>query len=333
LAVYEKPYLTFDEQVELMRSRGLRLDPTAAVEAVERVGYYRLSGYSYPYRRMDAARSAEEQRPVRADTFVPGASLTQVIDLYDFDRRLKLLVMDALERVEIAVRVQIAYVLGRDDAYCHLDPDVFDGRFTRPRPSRDGGESGHQEWLRKLHDRQRRLKDDFVKHFDEKYDGAMPIWVAIEVLDLGSLSLLFQGCKRRDRDAIAQGLRVIDADGTGNGRAPGNWLRAFNLVRNICAHHGRLWNRALTDQIAPSHVRVDPDLGHVAMLDPQAAARVYPVLAVISRLLRVVAPSSTWNSRLVDLMDTFPADEIVSETDMGFPAGWRSLPAWCPPAS
>jgi len=90
---------------------------------------------------------------------VPGTRLDQVVALYDFDRRLKLLVMDAIERIEIALRVELAYTLGARDPYVHKDPGAFDRRFSRLRSGRKQQESAHDEWLRKLAQLQARSKE------------------------------------------------------------------------------------------------------------------------------------------------------------------------------
>lgn len=115
-ASYTKPHLDFPAQVQLLASRGLVIpDPQYAQRLLRAVGYYRLSGYWYPYRQPDPSGGG------RADDFLPGTSLDQIVGLYDFDRRLKLHLLDALERIEIAARVQVGAVLGRRGVYAHLD--------------------------------------------------------------------------------------------------------------------------------------------------------------------------------------------------------------------
>ena len=323
MVAYSKPYLTFDEQVTLLEQRGMALDRAFALDALERVGYYRLSAYWYPYRVLDAVATAALGRPVRTDDVVDGATLEQVVALYDFDRRLKLLLMDAIERVEVAVRVQLAYTLGASDPYAHTDPSNFDPKFSKARPWR-GGSSAHDEWLAKLATAQNRSKEDFITHFKNKYGGALPIWVAVEITDFGMTSTLYEHTRGLDRNAIAAHHGVVDEQGSGNGATLTNWLRVLNFARNTCAHHSRLWNRNFVDQIAISGLRGIPELVHVASLSTRDQARVYPALAITRYLMDTAALDSSWQRRLVDHLDSFPSDSVVSHADMGLHQDWRT---------
>ena len=126
-STYAKPHLTLDEQASLLQSRGMVLDRTQAVRWLGMIGYYRLSGYWYPYRVLvDGART---------DRFLDSTSLQQVVDLYDFDRQLKLLMLDALERIEIGMRCRVGYTLGLRGSYAHLEPANFDRKFIKVPPS------------------------------------------------------------------------------------------------------------------------------------------------------------------------------------------------------
>ncbi len=132
-ASYEKPYLTVGEQLDVLESRGLDLGHRGAAEAwLRRVGYYRLSGYWYPFRE---SRKRADGPPEILDSFIPGTTLTMVTDLYEFDRRLRLLVLDGIERVEVAVRFQVGHTLGRRGAFAHADPGSLSDEFAGKAPS------------------------------------------------------------------------------------------------------------------------------------------------------------------------------------------------------
>lgn len=210
MSPYTKPYLSLTEQLELLASRGMRIaDPAAATRWLSVVGYYRLSGYWYPYRALG------EPGFSRSDKFIDGTSFDQVIALYEFDRMLKLLLLEATERFEIAMRVRVGHTLGRHGAYAHLDPSLLDGRFTQHRPNRS---SRYREWLTRVQHAQVRSREDFVEHFRSKYDGPLPTWVVTEILEFGSLSTLYEGLASKDRAYIARGLGVVNAQGQGNGK-------------------------------------------------------------------------------------------------------------------
>ncbi|WP_329004414.1 Abi family protein [Kribbella sp. NBC_00709] len=318
MTVYTKPHLSFADQVGLLKSRGLIIDDEAEAERLLSViGYYRLSGYWYSYRRpLDGV--------LRDDQFLEGTTFGQVVRLYDADRRLKLQLLDALERIEIAFRVMIGFTLGRRGAYAHLHAGNLDGRFTRS----DGRQpSTYDRWLHKVLAAQTRSSEDFVLHFQHKYDGRLPVWVMTEILDFGAMSYLFQGLQFADRNEIAARLGVLDRQGDGNGAALANWLRVLNYVRNVCAHHSRLWNRNLADQLAPSHLRSIPDLRH--LIDRQVSHfRIYSTLCVVGFLLSRLGHESHWARHIRALL----SEEIPAcgreLRELGFPAGWAAERPW-----
>lgn len=314
---YTKPHLAFADQIRLLRSRGLLIDDEAEAERLlSTIGYYRLSGYWYVYRQLDNGR--------RDDRFVGGTTFGRVVRLYEADRRLKLLLLDALERIEIALRVMIGFTLGRRGAYAHLDRSNLDGRFIR---SSAGHPSTYDRWLHKVLGAQTRSSEDFVLHFQSKYDGRLPVWVVTEILDFGSMSYLFQGLKGADRNEIAGRLGVLDQSGGGNGTALANWLRVLNYVRNVSAHHSRLWNRNLVDQIAPSRLRSIPDLRHLT--SPEVSHfRVYSTLCIIAFLLSRTGHGPAWTTQIRELLGTEIPACGRGLHELGFPVGWAKEKPW-----
>lgn len=320
MSIYTKPHLSFAEQVKLLESRGLRIDDRdEAANLLSVVGYYRLSGYWYPYRRIIPGQHT------RDDRFVDGATFSQVLHLYDIDRRLKLLVLAAIDRVEVALRVKIGFTLGRRGAYAHLDAAALDGQFANARPGRP---SVHRQWLDKMLTAQARSSEDFVVHFKNKYDGKLPVWVLTEIMDFGSMTYLYGGLKAVDRDEIARSLGIVSAGGTGNGPALINWLRVLNYVRNVCAHHSRLWNRNLVSQIAPRHLRGIPQLTHLGGPSDDSHFRIYSTLCILAFLLSHFGDQSQWAAAVRDLLATeIPRCERRLQ-ELGIPANWRSSALW-----
>ncbi|MGL4176689.1 MAG: Abi family protein [Dermatophilaceae bacterium] len=315
---YTKPHLTLSEQMDLLSSRNLHIpDRQRAERWLRDVGYYRLSAYWYPY------RVSRLGQPGRRDHVIDGTTFDQVVGLYEFDRRLKLLVFEAVERVEIAVRSRVGHVLGRHDPYAHLNRASLDGRFTQGDPSR------YDIWLKRVLSEQRRSREDFVEHFRTKYNDRLPVWVVTEILDFGALSVLYGGMQRADRDEIAAGLGLLDRQGRGDGRVLVNWMRVLNYVRNVCAHHSRLWNRNLADQIAPRGLSAIDQVAHLASSEPAVLARVFSVLCVISYLLGQTSTTGNhWTSDVDKLISEYLVPTGRDRAEMGFPAGWRDLPLW-----
>lgn len=298
-----------------LEERGMRInDPVEAERWLSVVGYYRLSGYWYPYRKShrDGAGFL-----VAEDEFFPGTTFERVVQIYEFDRRLKLRVLDAVERIEIAMRVRVGHGLGVHGTYAHEDKSILCQNFVR---------NGYAKWISKLEVEKKRSKEDFVKHYKLKHGGGFPVWVATELLDFGGLSWLYTGMQQTDRDAVAKSLNVLDSDGAGNSGALQNWMRNLNQVRNSCAHHSRLWNRNMVDQLSQRHLKSVPELSHAA--SSSVTKRVYPSLAVLAYLLRQIAPESDWGAEMASYLQTGLAELSRPESDVGCPLGWRDEAIW-----
>lgn len=230
-----KKWKSFDEQLALLKSSGLIVEnDKAALGYLERIGYYRLSGYFYPFRDFEISLQGGLKYQ-RKDSFIANARFEEVAQLYVFDKHLRLMALDALERIELAVRVDIAYLLGERDIYAHENPSCLHGNFAK-KVQKYSGRTRHDEWLEKYHGFiHRARKEPFVAHYLNNYQ-TLPIWVAIEIWDFGAFSKLFSGMKIADQNQIASKYGVL------NGQEFAGWLRGLNFVRNVCAHHSRLWN-------------------------------------------------------------------------------------------
>jgi abortive infection bacteriophage resistance protein len=319
---YDKPHLALDQQVERLRQRGMEVpDDGRAHRCLATIGYYRLSGYYYPYRKPGTGGGSR-----RSDEFEPGTTLDQVLALYEFDRQLKLLVLDAVERVEIMIRVKVGYVLGMRGAFAHLDSGCLDGNFTKVREGEE--QSQYAVWLEKMQQELDRSKEDFLAHFRETYDGRLPVWVVTEILDFGSLSRLYSGLLRADRDLIAKDLDILDGTGSGNGSVLANWLQVLNFVRNTCAHHSRLWNRNMTVQVGRKALRHIAPLKHVTDGPTTTTDRVYGALCVLSFLLDHAGSAVGWRATVrVLLADQLPPS-MRGPQEMGLPPGWDTQQIW-----
>ena len=289
-------------------------DEANAVAALERFGYYRLSGYFYPLRRTKPAGQSG-----RLDAFVEGASLELVVRLADFDKQLRLLALYALETIEVSVRVSVAHHLGRLKADAHQHPSLLDGRFTAP--GRNGGASGYAVWVQRFEQLCAKSKEDFITHHHDAYGGQMPIWVAIEAWDFGLLSRFFSGLKYRDKNAVAIKYGLMD------GEVLKSWIRTFNFVRNVAAHHARLWNRVSTE--IPSLPSIER-CRHLAPLhqDGEARRRMFGALTLMRFMLRTIVPASDWHERLKVHVQSFPKTDLISLDAAGFPQAWDELEIW-----
>jgi abortive infection bacteriophage resistance protein len=309
---YAKPWISVEEQLDQLIERGLQVsDRDKALNYLNRIGYYRLSGYWFAFRQRDAAT-------ILTDDFKPGATFQNAVDLYVFDKQLRLLAMDALERIEIALRVDIAHALGKLDAFAYLRGDLFHPTFSNEL-DKQTGLTKHHVWLTKHAQLISRSKEEFVNHNKTKYGLPLAVWVACEVWDFGTMSTLFSGMREAEQDAISAKY------GIANGRTFATWLRSLNYLRNLCAHHSRLWNRNIVDQPKLPDAAVMP---WVALFEgnPHARARCYLLLCMMRHLLLVVNPTSSWPTRMRDHLQAFPNLNHLglNRLGMGAAIGWEA---------
>lgn len=323
---YTKDWLSVNQQVERLKAHDLEIpDENHASKVLAAIGYYRLTGYLYPFRMSEEYVDAEDRTQVRVlSDYRSGTRLSHAEEIIDFDRRLRLLVLDGLERIEVAVRMRIGYVLGRASPFAYEDPTRFMKAFTSdvtdirdPKPSR------HMQWLQRVGARQASSDEKFVEHFREKYDDKMPVWALTEILELGHLSVLYRGMNQVDAEEIALALGVPTK------KLMASWLASLNYVRNVSAHHARLFNRKL--QNAPSRPKVGliPVLDHLRDSEhPKQVYGTYNALAVIAYLLPSFDPDSDWAARLTTLLRDFPTSDPLTIESLGAPRDWDALELW-----
>ncbi|MFE9579060.1 Abi family protein [Nocardia sp. NPDC006044] len=338
---YDKPFKTHAQQLDLLRERGMHIaDEATALRALRNIGYYRLSGYWYIYRvstKFVCALGAEPDIEV-GDQFKPGTTFDRVLDLYDFDRRLRLHVLDAIDRVEVALRVRLGYTLGAGDAFAHLDRAALDEAFTQfdsrnPIASQALWlSSEHAKWLTNVRRDEDRSKHEFVKHFKAKYGMPLPVWVVTELLTFGSAATLLAGMKQPQKNIIAAGFGIFDEHCDGDGAALTKWIANLVYLRNTCAHHGRLWNHNVVDQLG--RLEGTPDLIHASGVHQRS--RIYASLAVLAYLTSQLDPESTWRTDTAAMIESGLAAIDESPDRIGCPPLWNREPIWAadyrPPA-
>jgi len=333
---YNKPAFSTAQHLQQWQQRGLLIPDMARAERyLSNISYYRLSAYAIPHC----------QAPAQAHQFRANTSFDDILALYIFDRELRLLVMDAIERIEVAVRTQMSNYMATtygNNPFWYLDEVHVKSDYP------------HKRFLadieRQLDDERRRLENDerhvdkrnnltpaqktalkaklrkenFLRHYLCSYDSPRlpPCWMMMEMLTWGSLSKLYAGLRKQaDQKAIARLM------GT-NAELLESWLKTLNTVRNFCAHHARLWNRELGVSIKlPNSSQVRWLQQPVTLADPHIRfeKRLYPVLVALQSLLYTISPSSHWAQRLQELMQRYPR---VSLAHMGMPANWAADPFW-----
>ncbi|MBL8288001.1 MAG: Abi family protein [Rubrivivax sp.] len=296
---YAKPALSVAEQLALLQRRGMVVNHEAdAARLLQHVNYYRLRGYWLPFE--------ESYAPGANHRFRTGTTFEQVSGRYTFDRQLRLLVLDAIERIEVSFRANWALVLAlRHGPHAFEDPN----RFWR--------QDRHAHCLSELDEELARSKETFVVHYQRHYDDPArpPVWAVCEVMTLGQLSKWLDNLKARpDRQAIAAAYGIDE-------QLLCSFAHHLSYVRNLCAHHARLYNRGLT--LTFKLPRRPAPLA--AAMNPRADRRLYNTLATMQYLMARISPGHSWTARLFDLLDQHPD---VSGSEMGFPEDWRQREVW-----
>lgn len=296
-----KQPLSVDDQIELLKQKGVVFkDLTFARQVLLTVNYYRFSAYLFPFRLKNDSNK-----------YIPGTSFDDVWQYYRFDRKLRFLVLDALERVEVATRSLTAYRLAMSyGTFGYRNIDNYASNPTSANIKR------FNDLLEYIDNEIRKSREEFVIHFKKTYDIAngLPIWMATEVMTFGNTLTMFRLMKKQDMQYVARELGS-------NEHIFESWLMTLNYIRNICAHHGRLWNRQLA--VSPLIPKKDPDWHENQY--PIQAKRLYSVLCILRVLLRKIVPQSKWPQRLVDTLEQF---QQIPRNSMGIPKNFTESAIW-----
>ncbi|MFJ4375935.1 Abi family protein [Pseudomonas japonica] len=325
---FQKPAIDVHEQLLLLKQRGLNVQNDERAKCfLEAVSFFRLTPYMRPFQRPDDAEHG----------FRDNACLKDLTRLYDFDRRLRLLVMDALERVEVAIRACLSnHMASAHGAHWYLERELFQTSFRHDELL--ASIRGRQVKALKDHEREcqridaantpaahkqalktQRARESYARHYALTYrePELMPAWAVMEEITLGDLSHLFKGLARdADRKAISRRVGLP-------GPLLQSWLHTLTTIRNICAHHARLWNRELG--IRPELPRTITFSWPRHLRNPGTQARMFTVLSILNLLMRQVSPHTSRDRRLHELLEAFPETDLKA---MGFPAQWRDDPFW-----
>lgn len=282
---YDKPWKTVDEQAKLLiDNKGLVCGDEAELKrALVEIGYYRLSAYWFPYKvRDDDGRMR----------FLEGTTLEMILHPYEFDRRLRILMFDAIGKIEVYLRSRLAYLASREyGAFGY--PDAVAVRLKREFSVA-------------------KRSEQYVKHFVTKYGDEHelpPYWVMTECLTMGTIELLFSSVSPQTRTVIASEFDV---------RVPilKSWIAVLRAARNACCHHSRVWNRTWgVKPIIPKAWE-----GFAASND-----RTFAVLSVVYYLLTKISGADEWRRELETLLTEF---DDIPLNKLGFPDRWSECDPW-----
>ena len=282
--------------VALLQSRGLYVEDVARAEDYLRhIGYYRFSAYLHPLLAM----------PKTDHVFKPDATFNQALEMYRFDRHLRLLIFNQIEKIEIAVRSVIVNITSREteNPFWMTDPTCFYDANT------------FQKTKQLIDAELAKSREDFIEHFRNTYaDPYPPAWMLAEILPLGVLTRIYSNIKSNQiRKKIAQefslGVPVFNS-----------WMTIITVARNNCCHHARVWNRTFALQVLTMRHMTQPWISI-----PVNQRKVYFSLCIIKYFLNVVSPNNDMKAKIDTLLSNYPDIDIAA---MGFPREWGNEPLW-----
>lgn len=299
---YAKPPLLLSDQVQnLLVARGLSVsDPNLAAHYLSNINYYRLSAY-LKYFQIDGDPN---------HNYKAGVDFEQAMDLYRFDKKIRLLVFDEIERIEIAVRTQIMYQYSiRFGANWYEDANLF----KSPKDQSDFVDILTKEFSK--------TTEVFIKHYNTHYNNPPlpPSWMALEIISLGQISRLYKNLRSNAaKKAVADNFGIQEP-------VLESWLESLSFVRNICAHHARLWNKKMPKSPMLPIARNVKNLWVMQLPHFSKNNRVFLALAIMRYLLREIHPNSKFGQKLKDLFVEYPN---VNNKSLGFPLNWTTDPFW-----
>ena len=296
MAHYSKTYSSPNQLVALLQSRGLIISNTAKVENYLRhIGYYRFSAYLYPLLTT----------PKENHVFKAGATFDKALDMYRFDRHLRLLMFNQIEKIEIAVRSAIVNITSRETAnpFWMTDPACFYDaiQFTKTKQLIDVELS--------------KSREDFIEHFRRTYSEPYPpAWMLAEILPLGVLTKIYENIRSNQiRKMIAQEFSLTVPVFM-------SWMTIITVARNNCCHHARVWNRTFALRALTLRRMTRPWISV-----PVNQQKVYFSLCVIRYFINVISPKNDMKAKLISLLSDYPT---IDTNAMGFPANWEQEALW-----
>jgi abortive infection bacteriophage resistance protein len=269
-------------------------DETKALFLLENISYHRFSGYWHPL-------LADKVNHV----FKPNADFETAFNLYKFDRELRKLIIAELEKIEVAVRSKMAYMLS-----------LAHGTFWIEDKSLFVNTSLHQATLTKIGEELSRSDDELILSFKSRYSNPLPpSFMLLEITSFGTLLRLYNNLlPGKIKKDIAGAFGLSDS-------VFASWLHCIISIRNMCAHHERLWNRQLRIQpLFPRKPR------HTWLTNSTVSNnRMYYALSVIVYLLNTVNPGHAFKQKLADMLLKYSS---VDSKAMGFPVNWQNEPLW-----
>ena len=295
---YRKQPQSNKQLLRILISRGLFVkDVNKALHLLDKIGYFRLSGYFYP--QLDI--------PKENHKFKENSYFDSTFKMYCFDRELRLLLLSNIEKIEVSFRSKLTNTLSLEyDAFWYTHSSLFKN------PTINKG--GLEAVIKSMND----SREDFVVSFKKNYiNDYMPSWMVMEIVTFAHLSKTYENLKNtniKSRIAADFGVPYPVLE---------NWLLILTYCRNICAHHSRFWNRNFALNARKSKKPLPyPWIEQTGI--PRNKSYYY--ISIIKYLLDRINPNNKLKFKLIKLFEKYPNIDYVKS--MEFPENWEEQPLW-----
>ncbi|MFM2344277.1 MAG: hypothetical protein RLZZ210_887, partial [Pseudomonadota bacterium] len=293
---------------EILQKRGMIIsdeDKDYALDKLSQISYYRLNGFWRPCRKSEGTYKSFEYitkynktitRNIekKLNEFEEGTSFKGLIELYEFDTKLRLLMLNAIQFIEVFMRTTIAYQLSFDNSQNKSTPLNYKNENIINTANKDCRKKW-SDFKYKIQKQVNDSKEDFIV-IPREGKKDIPFWVIIEIWDFGTLSTYYEILKTNHQKRICQELGIESPD------ILTSWLREINILRNRCAHHARIWN--YTNPRALNLKSINEK--QLRYTNKQSPNKIYGLICVINFLLNIINPKSNWINEVVDLINTKP---------------------------
>jgi len=304
-----KPAYAISDQIALLKQRGMLFkDETGAFECLKNISYYRLKGYWW-----------DAQSDTLLHTFQPDTYFEDIIARYDFDRKLRQVLFGGVEQIEIAMRTKLIYRLAvAYGGLWYLNPALFNNKTQ----TINGVTKTVHLWV--LDDLQKefnRSQEIFIKDYQQRFPGQpADAWVIIEVASIGTLSKLYKNLQVN----LPERALVANEMGINSPHVFSGWLEAIAFLRNIIAHHSRLWSRTMVKR--PSMQLKDP-IGDwfTRPLKQGQLDKPFATISCLLYLYKHISRSQDMKQKIIKLINAYPNVPIYK---LGFFNRWNMEPLW-----
>lgn len=294
---YTNQAITTEQQIDILKERGLLVDDVEqAIEVLDNISYFRLAGY---WRQFEADHTTHQ--------FRKNSCFADVIDLYSFDKQLRVLLLTAIQIIEISVRTKIIkHFTLKFGAFWFMD-----GNYAT-------NETRFAANLAVIRKEVSRSHDDFITEHFRKYSepDLPPVWKTLEVISMGTLSKIYSNFSdATEKHAVAKEF------GLNHHKFLRSWLECLAILRNCCAHHSRLSNR-----VFPVKPKMPERMPNTWIADFSFREQtLYPQLCYVVYWLNSISPNNSFVSDFKQLLSKHPS---VKTHLLGFPPNWEQEPLW-----